>query len=106
VNWDAIGAIAELVGAAGVVASLVYLTSQIRSNSRSVEAATSHSIARARNEIKILAQPGLDAWWRSHGHGLSASFREEVNSAIRSRVEPAAHRLAGPRDQDGAEPNT
>ena len=29
-NWDAIGAIAELAGALGVVASLVYLGSQIR----------------------------------------------------------------------------
>ena len=52
-NWDAVGAVAELVGAVGVVASLVYLGSQIRHNSRSVEAATSHSIARARNEINM-----------------------------------------------------
>ena len=29
-NWDAIGAIAELLGAVGVIASLVYLASQIR----------------------------------------------------------------------------
>ena len=29
-NWDAIGAIAELLGAIGVIASLVYLGSQIR----------------------------------------------------------------------------
>jgi hypothetical protein len=30
VNWDAIGAIAELLGAVGVIASLVYLATQIR----------------------------------------------------------------------------
>ncbi len=29
-NWDAIGAIAELLGAIGVIASLVYLAAQIR----------------------------------------------------------------------------
>jgi hypothetical protein len=29
-NWDAIGAIAELLGAIGVIASLVYLAGQIR----------------------------------------------------------------------------
>ena len=29
-NWDAIGAIAELLGAIGVIASLVYLATQIR----------------------------------------------------------------------------
>ena len=53
VNWDAVGAIAELVGAAAVVATLVYLANQIRHSSRSVEAATSHAIARARNEVNI-----------------------------------------------------
>ena len=29
-NWDAIGAIAELLGAIGVIASLIYLATQIR----------------------------------------------------------------------------
>jgi hypothetical protein len=29
-NWDAIGAIAELLGAIGVIASLVYLATQIQ----------------------------------------------------------------------------
>ena len=29
-NWDAVGAIAELLGAVGVIASLVYLATQIR----------------------------------------------------------------------------
>ncbi len=53
VNWDAIGALSELVGAAAVVASLVYLANQIRHNSRSVEAATNHAIARGRNELNI-----------------------------------------------------
>ena len=36
-NWDAIGALSELIGAAGVIASLVYLGAQIRHNSRGVE---------------------------------------------------------------------
>lgn len=34
-NWDAIGAIAELAGAAAVFISLVYLASQIRNSKRS-----------------------------------------------------------------------
>jgi hypothetical protein len=38
VNWDAIGALAELLGAVGVIASLVYLANQIRQNSQSVRA--------------------------------------------------------------------
>ena len=39
-NWDAIGAIAELLGAVGVIASLVYLAGQIRQNSRLVRSST------------------------------------------------------------------
>lgn len=34
VNWDAIGAIGEVAGAIGVVASLAYLATQIRHNTR------------------------------------------------------------------------
>jgi hypothetical protein len=44
-NWEAIGAVGEVVGAAGVIASLVYLAVQIRHNTRSVEAATYQSVA-------------------------------------------------------------
>jgi len=46
-NWDAIGAIAELLGAIGVIASLVYLATQIRQsreqivqNTRATQAAS------------------------------------------------------------------
>jgi hypothetical protein len=44
-NWEAIGAIGEVVGAAGVIASLIYLAAQIRQNTRSVEAAAYQSVA-------------------------------------------------------------
>ncbi len=35
-NWDAIGAIGEIAGAAGVILTLVYLTSQLRQNTRAL----------------------------------------------------------------------
>ena len=35
-NWDAISAIGEIVGAAAVVLTLLYLSKEIRQNSRSV----------------------------------------------------------------------
>ena len=38
VNWEALGALAELTAAAGVIASLIYLASQIRQSSRHIEA--------------------------------------------------------------------
>ena len=39
-NWDAIGAIAETLGAVGVIASLVYLATQMGQNARATRAAT------------------------------------------------------------------
>jgi hypothetical protein len=39
-NWDAIGAIAELLGAIGVIASLVYLGRQIRDGQRALRASS------------------------------------------------------------------
>ena len=44
-NWDAVGAIAEFLGALGVIASLIYVGMQIRENSRVVQASTSQAVA-------------------------------------------------------------
>ena len=46
-NWEAIGAIGETIGAIAVVLTLVYLSIQIRQNTRSVRAATYQSVAEA-----------------------------------------------------------
>ena len=46
-NWEAIGSIAELLGAMGVIASLLYLSMQIRQGANASRLATSHSIATA-----------------------------------------------------------
>ncbi|MDX1646917.1 MAG: hypothetical protein R3304_07220 [Longimicrobiales bacterium] len=39
-NWDAVGAVAEMVGAVGVIATLIYLAMQVRHNTRAVRAQT------------------------------------------------------------------
>lgn len=39
-NWDAISAVGKLVGAAGVILTLVYLAIQIRQNTAAVKGAT------------------------------------------------------------------
>ena len=44
-DWDAIGAIGELLGAAAVFISLIYLALQIRANTRSTEIASRQSVA-------------------------------------------------------------
>ena len=53
-NWEALGAVAELLGAIGVIASLFYVASQIRRNSESVEAATARALTDA-TQTRLLA---------------------------------------------------
>lgn len=62
-NWDAIGATAEVVGAIGVLASLIYLAIQIRHNSSSVDASTEDGVVSGFNEINLIigADPKLAA---------------------------------------------
>lgn len=43
-NWDAVGAVAEIVGALGVLITLIYLATQIRDNTRSLQAVSLQSI--------------------------------------------------------------
>jgi hypothetical protein len=43
-NWEALGAIAELVGAVSVLVTLLYLARQIRQNRESVESASAETV--------------------------------------------------------------
>jgi hypothetical protein len=43
-NWDAIGAVAEIVGALGVLITLIYLATQIHDNTRSLQAVSLQSV--------------------------------------------------------------
>lgn len=60
-NWDAVGAVAELISAIGVVVSLAYLAVQIRSNTRSARAATYQSMTQSVLDMnrEIFANPEL-----------------------------------------------
>jgi hypothetical protein len=43
-NWDAIGALGELVGAVAVVATLVYLSVQLRQNTKTIRLGSAQSV--------------------------------------------------------------
>ncbi len=62
-NWDAVGAIGEILGAAGVVVTLVYLARQVRLNTTATRLSTSHSISAAARDWNrpLLLDPEL-AW--------------------------------------------
>lgn len=57
-NWDAVGAGAELLGAIGVIASLFYLGTQIRQNTKTVRTAAYHAIVT--NLGNLAADTGRD----------------------------------------------
>jgi hypothetical protein len=77
VNWNAIGAFAEILGAAGVIVSLLYLGAQIRSNTRAMKAGA-----------------GFDAThsWASTNEMAAANWSDELfESVIRSFDPSASH---------------
>lgn len=77
-NWDAIGAIGEIVGALGVILSVLYLAIQIRKDARARVAETSHSVAaRAGAVQQILSENReLAAAWRKGLRGDTESLDE------------------------------
>ena len=42
-NWEAIGAVGEILGAIGVIATLLYLTTQIRQNTKALRVSSFHA---------------------------------------------------------------
>jgi hypothetical protein len=72
VNWEAIGAAAELLGAGGVILSLFYLASQIRHNSESVEAATALAISGATQQRLLVPAQSAE---------LAAAIRKAFDGA-------------------------
>ena len=59
-NWEAVGAIGEIVGAIAVVLSLVYLAAQIRQNTKLVE-----EQCRAQKQSSLLGARSAFTEWRS-----------------------------------------
>lgn len=53
-NWDAIGATGEVIGAIAVVATLIYLSLQIRSAQRDAQTSNFHRVADSFNDLNRL----------------------------------------------------
>jgi len=59
VSWDAIAAVGELLGAAGVIASLLYLASHLRQNTEAVKASAAADAASSMRDVvdPVLVSP-------------------------------------------------
>lgn len=63
-NWEAIGAIGEIVGAFAVVLSLIYLAVQIRNQNIESKATAVHQVLESnKSSISQLLDPGLAEIW-------------------------------------------
>lgn len=71
-NWEIVAAAAELLGAIGVIASLVYLAGQVRSSGHQARHAAIQSVVNKMNEVWIhmAAETTADLWVRG-SKGLS-----------------------------------
>ena len=65
-DWDAIGAIGETVGALGVILSVLYLAIQIRKDAAARVAETSHSLAARAGQVQQILSENreLAGIWR------------------------------------------
>lgn len=80
-TWEAIAALAELLGALGVIASLVYLGGQVRSSGRQARHAAIQSVVNKMNEVwnRMAAETTADLWTRgSKGFAYLEGEKEGV----------------------------
>ena len=104
-NWDALGAIAELLGALAVFITLVYLTLQIRQNTKAVRASAMNAsvghIATIRRDVYANAELS-DIYLRGNADpdlltdGERIRYRTLVHNMLMSQVNTHAQaRYAG-----------
>jgi hypothetical protein len=84
-NWEAIGAIGEVAGAIGVIVTLIYLSVQLRQNSRLLRASSSSVInANVTSSSSLMVQDPEVA--RIYWQGLAD--RDALSESDRQRFDP------------------
>jgi len=78
-NWEALGAIGEIVGAAGVIVSLLYLAFQLRGNSRQLRHASAQAVLDKLNGLigQLAFTTGAGDIWSRGLSGLDALKDDE-----------------------------
>ena len=89
--WEAIAAIAEFIGAAGVIVSLLYLAYEVRRNTRILRADSNKDSARSRSDFNqwLSQHPSRDVLLRSFNpdeslESFSESDRQVLTLMFRS----------------------
>lgn len=84
-NWEAIGAISEIIGAIAVVASLVYLATQIRQSTKVAQSATRQAVAESAQRLgqDLIDNTGMAEILVKHIRGEELSAVEEMRLQAR-----------------------
>jgi len=87
-NWDAIGAVGEIVGALAVVVTLAYLALQVRASTRESEANAFAVTSDHRTMIRGQFMEHADVWARGNAEGeLSPAERIVFDELVMSRAD-------------------
>jgi hypothetical protein len=80
VNWEAISAIGQIVGAIAVVISLIYLASEVRSNARATRPAAMRSMSNAFNRWiqQLVVHPNLSELYYRGIHDFESLKRADL----------------------------
>ena len=78
-NWNAVGAIGEILGATGVIVSLLYLAIQVRADARARQAAVTHQMSEAFSSFMgdLANTPDLAGLWYRGIHDFDSLKGEE-----------------------------
>ena len=79
-NWEAIGAIGEILGAAGVIVTLGYLAFQLRQNNRHLAHEAQRALAHAVRENTVTIANNAEIWVKDQaGETLTAAEAIRMN---------------------------
>ncbi len=83
-DWDAIGAIAEAVGALAVIITLVYLTFQLRQNTRAIEHSTYRGVIDDANQwqYKLIDNPEIAELYMAGMRGDELPSRDHLRFSL------------------------
>jgi hypothetical protein len=78
-NWDAIGAIGEMLGATGVVVTMLYLTAQIREARRATQAVVIWEKAKAIRDMSLVwyTNPEVPRLMFEYGRSTEGEFNRK-----------------------------
>ena len=86
VNWNAVGAISEFVGAIAVVATLIYLAVQIRQNTRLMRSTVKQSLTEATQNVIFKLAENSDVWVKLTTGEKPSSPEEDVRMSLLVRA--------------------